>query len=455
MNIFSVPFSSLKSFLNKGHARSVSAKKNIISSFLIRGGSIIISLVLLPLTIHYVNPTQYGIWLTLSSIIGWFGFFDIGFGSGLRNKFAEAVAKGEYELARIYVSTTYAILAIIIVIVLLLFFLINPFLDWTAILNTPINLINELRVLVLVVFVFFCVQFVLQLITTILTANQEPAKASLFNFIGSLLSLIIIFLLTKFTKGNLLYLGIAFSATPVIVLLFASAWCFMGSYSKYRPSISLVRFAHAKDLMSVGLKFFILQISFIIIYQTDNIIISQLFGPAQVTPYNIVYKYFGVIPMIYGIVLTPFWSAFTEAWVKQDIPWIKNTMRKLQRFWLAIAAITMVMFFLSGLIYTLWVGDEVVIPKNLSLFMALYVLINAWNGIYSQFLNGIGKVKLQLIAGVIGMIINIPLAFFLGKTIGIVGVVLANAILGIVNVTWGFTQYNKIINNRATGIWAK
>src|SRR5512137_2137737 len=90
----------------RGEERSVKAKKNILYAVVIKGISIAISLVLVPLTLHYVNPTQYGIWLTLSSIIAWFGFFDIGFGNGLRNKFAEAKAKGDHELARTYVSTT-------------------------------------------------------------------------------------------------------------------------------------------------------------------------------------------------------------------------------------------------------------------------------------------------------------------------------------------------------------
>src|ERR1700755_3062645 len=91
----------LKKMLNKGHSRSANARKNILASFLIKGCNIAISLILVPLTIHYVNPTQYGIWLTLSSIIGWFAFFDIGFGNGLRNKFAEAIAKDDHVLARI------------------------------------------------------------------------------------------------------------------------------------------------------------------------------------------------------------------------------------------------------------------------------------------------------------------------------------------------------------------
>ena len=114
-NSFFTSLTYLKHIINRGHGRSVKEKKNIIATFIFKGCSIAISLVLVPITINYINPTQYGIWLTLSSIVGWLAFFDIGFGNGLRNRFAEAIAKGEHELARIYLSTTYAILSIIVV----------------------------------------------------------------------------------------------------------------------------------------------------------------------------------------------------------------------------------------------------------------------------------------------------------------------------------------------------
>src|SRR5512133_1004899 len=102
-------------FFNQGDQRSINAKKNILVLSIVKGLSIAISLFIVPITIHYVNPTRYGIWLTLSSMVGWFSFFDVGLGHGLRNKFAEAVTNGKDELARIYVSTTYAILSLIIV----------------------------------------------------------------------------------------------------------------------------------------------------------------------------------------------------------------------------------------------------------------------------------------------------------------------------------------------------
>lgn len=443
------------SVLNKGHQRTVKARKNILASFVIRGCNIAISLVLVPLTIHYVNADQYGIWLTLSSIIAWLSFFDVGFGNGLKNKFAEAIAIGDFKLARIYLSTTYAILAIIMAAVLILFNVINPFLNWAVILNAPRNMASELNILALLVFSFFCIQFVLQLITTIITANQQPAKASFFNLLGSIISLSVIFILTKTTSGNLIYLGLALGLAPIIVLTASSIWFYSRDYKQYAPSLSYVHFSYARNLMSLGVKFFFIQIAAIILYETSNLIIAQLFGPANVTAYNVAYKYFGVIPMVMGIIMTPFWSAFTEAWVKKDLDWIKGTVSKLRKIWLLLALVSVVMLTLAGWVYHVWVGDQVIISFAISASIAAYVVINGWNSIYSQFLNGVGKVKLQLYLAMFGSLINIPLAIFLGKTLGIYGVVLSTTIISIASAIITPLQYKKIISNQARGIWDK
>jgi O-antigen/teichoic acid export membrane protein len=445
----------MANLVTKGHNRSVNAKKNILATLLIRGGSILISLFLVPLTIHYVNPTQYGIWVTLSSIIGWFGFFDIGFGHGLRNNLAVSIAKGEHGKARIYVSTTYAILTIIIIIVLLVFLIVNPFLDWSKILNSPRSMSAELSSLALIVFSLFCLQFVLQLITTVLMANQQPAKAFLFIFFGNLLSAIVIFVLAKTTSGNLIYLGAAYSIAPLLALIFSSFWFYSRKYKIYSPSFKYVDFGYARNLMTIGGKFFIIQISGIVLYQTSNIIIIQLFGAAEVTPYNIAFKYFSVIPMVVGIIMTPFWSAYTEAWIKKDFGWIKSSISKLKVLWLILSIITLIMLIFSNFIYAFWIGKKIVIPFSLSAVIALYVVINAWNAIYSQFLNGVGKIKLQLYKGILDMLINIPLAIFLGHKYGVQGIILSSVILCSINMIWETVQYNKIINNRARGIWAQ
>lgn len=443
----------ITNFFGHRSERSIKAIKNILLLVVIKGCSIFVSLLLVPLTIHYINPTRYGIWITLSSIVGWFSFFDIGLGHGLRNKFAEAITKGNYELARVYVSTTYAILGIIVAIILIAFCFINPLLNWTRILNTPSTMAGELSTLALIVFGFFCIQFVLRLITTILTANQQPAKASIFDFLGSLVSLSIILILTRTTSGNLVYLGTVFSFTPVLVLTSSSIWFYTHKYKKFAPSIRYVKFHYAHDLMSLGIKFFIIQMAGVILYQTSNIIIAQLFGPAQVTPYNISFKYFSIITMAFSIIMMPFWSATTEAWIKKDISWIENSLNKLIFVWILIGITALIMLIFSNVIYKMWVGKEIKVPVSISVVIAYYVIINGWCAIFSQFLNGVGKIKLQVYASIFGSLINIPLAIILGKHLGVFGVLLSTCLLGTINAIWSPIQYRKLLNNRATGIW--
>lgn len=90
------------SFIRKifnGDERSVLVKKNIAGSVLIKGWSCVVQFLLVPVTLKCLNQYEYGIWLTISSILLWVDQFDIGLGNGLRNKLAEAIARNEFERA--------------------------------------------------------------------------------------------------------------------------------------------------------------------------------------------------------------------------------------------------------------------------------------------------------------------------------------------------------------------
>ena len=157
--------------------RSKEAARNILISFIARGVSMVCSLLIVPVTINYVNPTRYGIWLTLSSIIGWILLFDFGLGNGLRNKFAEARAKGDTELARQYVSTTYLTLGAIMLALFAIVFIANLFVNWSSVLNVDISYAEELKQVFIIVTLFFCTSLVVNLFSTILTADQKPVWA--------------------------------------------------------------------------------------------------------------------------------------------------------------------------------------------------------------------------------------------------------------------------------------
>ncbi|OKS86945.1 lipopolysaccharide biosynthesis protein [Mucilaginibacter polytrichastri] len=446
----------IKSYFSEGHERSIIAKKNIAFSFLLKGIGIIIGLVLIPMTIKYVNESQYGIWLTLSSLVNWMNFFDVGLGNGLKNKISQTNALGQYKASRIYISSTYALLAIISILIFLMFLFINQFINWNLILNVSINSVKNLNQIIVFIVGFFCIQFILQIVNVVLTAVHATSKVSLITLISQIVSLIIIFLLTKYTQGSLLYLIIALSGVPLLVQIIASIWYYNHKYKYIAPSIKLINISLAKDILTIGGYFFLIQIGALILFETDNIVITQLFGPKEVTTFNIAYKLFAILVNVFTIVITPFWSSFTDAYTINDFVWIKGIFRKMYIYWGITVVIAIVLWIVSPFLYKLWLGSTLVnIPFILSASMVLYVAGFCWLMIHCYLLNGIGKIKLQLYLYIISTIVNIPLAIFLGKTIGIAGVTLSNVFVFFYMDIILYVQCKKILNNSASGIWAK
>lgn len=94
-------YMSILSTLSSGDERTIKVKKNILASVLIKGVDFLVYLLLVPVTLGYLNQYEYGIWLTLSSILMWINSFDIGLGNGLRNKLSEALAQMIRNYARV------------------------------------------------------------------------------------------------------------------------------------------------------------------------------------------------------------------------------------------------------------------------------------------------------------------------------------------------------------------
>ncbi|MBS1636804.1 MAG: MATE family efflux transporter [Bacteroidetes bacterium] len=447
----------LKGFFTRGHSRSIRAKKNILALACIKGVSVLTSFVLVPLTINYLSPVNYGIWLTLYSIVSWFGLLDVGLGNGLRNKFAEAVAGGDKQSARVYLSTSYAMLGAIMTLACIAFLAVNMFLDWSSILNVPAEKKDELRKVMAVIFGSFCMQLVVKLVSSMLLAVQRAAVAGAINTVCSILSLAAVYILTKTTMGSLLYLALAVGIINIVVPLAVSFWFYGVYYKEYAPAWKYVNFSYARKLMDVGVMFFLFQSTALIVVATDNLIISRLYGAEEVTPYNIALKYFTPVTVAFSIISTPLWSAYTEAYAQHDMAWIRRITTKMMKIWVLVFLAVIPMIFLAGFVYRIWVGKDIQIPLALSASMGLYVLLSSWNQIFGNFINGVGKMRVAFYLTIITAIVNIPLCIILAKYchMGVTGIILASCISLVPDIIVIPIQYYKIIHNKAGGIWNK
>lgn len=444
-------FKLINNFFSKGDQRSVLAKRNVLQTFLIRIVSVPISFLLVPLTMNYVNSNSYGIWITISSIVAWMSFFDIGINNGLRNKLTNSIAEGDIILSKKYISTTYAVLGIISMSILALFIVINFFLDWSLILNASSKLSGELSKVALVVFGYFSLKFVLSTINTILLSMQMSASASFRGFVEQVSSLIVIFLLTKLTTGSLLNLALGLCVAPLIVLIYYNFTLFSGKLKGISPSLHYVDFSITKDLMSIGFKFFVIQIAGIIQFQTANFIIIQSYGPNEVTVYNVAFKYFSTLTMLMAILMTPLWSAVTDAYAKNHNDWIINTEKKYRKMTFALMGLGLLMLLLSNYVYDLWLGKgKIYVPFMTSFWMFLFTMVSLFGSVYCTILNGISALNIQYKASLLSPLIFIFSSYFFIKVLnlGISAVIISSIIANFNAYILAPLQYKKIFYPR-------
>ncbi len=419
----------LHKIFSTGNERSIKAKKNILYMLFIKGGNILIGLLLVPLTLDYVDSERYGIWMALSSMVAWISFFDIGISNGLKNRLAEALARQDYHLCKKYVSTTYAILTIIFIPLMILLLIATPFINWESILNISTEHSDGLLASICIIITYFCISFILNTINTVILAEQRPADASLRTFIQQLVSLAIIYLLTLTTKGSLVNLCLALCASPLIVVLIFNITLFKGRYKAFSPSIKSIDFKVAPNLMKLGVQFFIIQIAAIIQYQMINFLILRYYGASEVTSYNIAYKYFSILTMIWGILTTPLWVAVTDAISKHDFAWIRNAQKKYLIVFMGFTFLGIIMLLLSPYIYHFWVGNKVEVSFILSAWVFIYNIVIMFGSIFVMIINGSGELKVQTYASLASPIVFIGCSILLIKYgMGIESILIASII---------------------------
>ncbi len=436
--------------------KSIDQVKNILYSAFFKLLGISLNLMLVPITLNYLDSNNYGVWLTISSILSWISLLDMGIGNGLKNKLTENLAKEDTIKSKSIVSTSYFIFTFIIVLFIIVFLILNSYINWELYLNIKLTDSVGLNKIMPILITFFSIRFVLDLINSILYAYQRADLVAKNNFIINALVFIGVYSLSKFNLSNkLLWLNIMSNGLPILFLLIISIYYFRGVYKNISPALKKIQIEQSSELLSVGLKFFFIQISGIIIFSTDNIIITSIFSPKEVTIYNIPYKLFSIFIFGWTVIMTPLWTAFGEAYIKKEFDWIEKVVSYLNKLWIILFLCVSILILFSAKIYSIWLGDSVQIPFNLTLFMGVFVLISTYGNIYIYFINGVGKLKLQLYTSLFAAIINIPLCLLMTKVLGfgVEGIIIATCLSISIYPVLAYFQYIKIIKNKATGIW--
>ncbi len=391
-----------------------------------RAIGLLTSLIAVPISLRYLGPDRYGLWMTLISLITLMAFGDLGLGNGLLNGISEAYGKGDQLLAQRYVSCSWFILLGLGGLLAFAFALSYPFIPWDRIFNSSAShSVGEAGPAMAVLIGCFSISICLTVVTSIQTGYQEGFANSLWNTCGNLLGFGGL-LLALDAHARLPWLVLSVAGGPVLGLMLNGGILFYRKKTWLRPRVRLVDAHTSKRLFKMGMLFFALQFASSLAFASDNIVVSHLYGFAAVTEYSVVFKLFSVGTMLLTFILSPLWPAYGEAIARNDIAWVRRTLKRSILFAaLFTSGCAIVLLLFGQRIIHLWVGPHLTPSFSLLSGMAAWLIISGVGISVAMLLNGANVVKFQVICAVLMATAAISGKIFLPAVLGLSGIIWA------------------------------
>jgi O-antigen/teichoic acid export membrane protein len=217
--------------------------------------TILTMLIAVRLTLDYLGPERYGLWMTISSIVAMLGFADLGMGLGLMNAISEAHGQDDRRAAERFVSSGFFMLIAVALLILAGFAAVYPFIPWERVFNVQSpRAIQEAGPAIAVFIVCFLANLPLGVVRQVQLGYQEGFATSLWESAGRVLGLAGL-LLVIYLQAGLGWLVLAMAGAPAL------AWL-LNSFVEYgcrrpwlRPRLQNYHSASARKVLHTGLFF--------------------------------------------------------------------------------------------------------------------------------------------------------------------------------------------------------
>lgn len=383
-----------------------------------------LALVSLPLAVRYLGAERYGVWATITTTAVWINLLDLGVANTLTNHISRAYALADKRYAARFFTNALALTSGIAACVAFLFAIICPRINWERLFNVSADVsAQEISHTVVAAVAIMLLGVVGNIGNKVLAGYQEVHRSSYALCAGGIASLLGlgagIFLhvsmpvLFVMSAGCLTLANLANLALLVTCL---KPWLL--------PRPSLLDRSAMGELLRDGSSFLMIQIAAVVVFSSDNLIVSHYLGASEVTPYSITWRLVGLAAVLQSLIFPALWPAYAEAYAKHDYRWIRRTFSMTMKGTVALNLICVVVLVLFGReLIRIWAGASAVPSGHLLLAMGIWVVINGFMSVESCLLAALNRVRQQAWLSIVAAAVNIALSLVLVRYIGSVGVI--------------------------------
>jgi O-antigen/teichoic acid export membrane protein len=408
----------------RGSLRNRRVHLTAAASLGFRGVILLSGFLYIPLTVRYLGPARYGLWVAITSIVTLLAFADCGIGFGLMNDVAYSIGRGGDGDCRKSISSTFYVLVAIALVGCLAFLLASPFVSWQDVFRTR-TLVEavEARRAVGAVVVGFLLTLPFTTVQRVQYARQVGYHSQLWEAAGAVFGLFGILIAIRLHAG-LPVLAIVFCAGPFLALVLNWLVYFLMLHPHQFPDVRLIDFGVARKIVRDGWYFSILQISGVLVFSIDSFVVLHYFGQAASGQYNLVARLFLVLPALAGVWLAPLWPAYADSIARGDREWVRSTLlRSTLIATMGCAAVSCALALVARPLIRLWTGAEIHPSVWLLSGFALYSTLLCGAGSIAAYLNGSNFIKRQAVLVASHAVLSVALKIGLSKYWDISGAV--------------------------------
>ncbi len=418
--------------------RSLRVLKNVITNYLRFFLGAVIAFALTPFMVHVMGDRDYGLWITVFSLTGYFGLFDQGIRPSLVRYVSREHAAGDHDALARTISSAFALYSSVGVVTMAVAVVVAMNASSWIRVDPALHAIAP--TLVLLVGASIALGFPLGVYGAVLSGLQRYDVA---NGIGMVIGVVRAFAFVAVLKlgGGLVELA----WMSLVMNLIGHAWSWVAA-RRLLPGLPfglhLVGRAHVRRIASYGGWAFIGALATNVAFQTDALVITSFLGAALVTPFALAA---GLIDNSRSLVHSAVWVLSPTASEMETLgegDKLRALMVAGSKYSVLLAWPVLIgLMIFGGNLLTTWVGPSYASASLLIIILAIPTLVALPQATASSVLFGISRHKGIVILSLLAAVLNLGLSIWWAQDVrwmaalfgtvvdpGLVGVAMATAI---------------------------
>ena len=416
--------------------------KSVLVSVVARFMNIGVTLLSMPIMLHRYGEESFGIWMTVTGIVGFLTFVDFGVGAGLQNKISKFCAVNKRSAARAYISTSYLFMGGMVLVMTVLGLI---FINLIPIgLLVKISDVESAKLVVRVlsaVYVALMVNVISGLVSRLLMGMQLTYISSYLLMYGRILGLLFVFASVNWGWPLVVVSALYAGAPGIVGIVYTPV--FFAKNADWIPRLEFFKFSVAKELVADGFLVVLAQLTAGLRMNMPVWVLASGVGLAAVSSFSTNQRVFTLFGILLSMGMQNLWPAYSDAYHKKDYKWIFLCMK---RVWL-LTSISFIFILPLSMIFGkkavfLWLGNESMLPSaSLILGLTLWSWVSCYCVSYAVLLNAMGRFLGQASVGLLVVILSGVFIKIWGASYGVECVVWCFFVSEVIRTTTLFVEF--------------